>query len=137
MLVWMGGGPRDRVVFQTALAAARPLSAHLACLHVHVTLGETARDIAVHARGSVLRNALVGLQTKQEMLSRASKTAADNVQELCASAMVELRDARPPDASRVTPSFREEQETDNSLAHLISQARNSELVVMGRAKQRQ
>jgi len=140
MLVLIGGGPRDQVVFQTALAAARPLSAHLDCLHIHVTLGEAARDIAVGTRGVALRDALTRLQTKSEILSRASKAAADNVRELCARSMVELRDGppeanRPSDATGVTASFREE--TDNALERLTSHARNSDLVVMGRAKQTQ
>ena len=140
ILVLIGGGPRDQVVFQTALAAARPLSAHLDCLHIHVTLGEAARDIAVGTRGVALRDALTRLQTKSEILSRASKAAADNVRELCARSMVELRDG-PPEANRpsgatgVTASFREE--TDNALERLTSHARNSDLVVMGRAKQTQ
>src|SRR5262245_39179281 len=136
MLVLIGGGERDRVVFQTALAAARPLSAHLDCLHIHVTLGQAARDIAVHARGHALRDALVGLQTKSEILAKASKAAADNVRELCARSMIELRDWRPDanppsDATAVTASFREEEETDNALERLIFHARNSGLVVMG------
>jgi nucleotide-binding universal stress UspA family protein len=141
MLVLIGGGPRDRVVFQTALAAARPLSAHMDCLHLHVTTVEALRDLALPWRGSVLRDALSGLQTKPEVLSTASKAAADNIRELCARSMVELRDGpeanRPSDATGVTASFREEEETDNALEHLISNARNSDFVVMGRAKQRQ
>lgn len=140
MLVLIGGGPRDRVVFQTALAAARPLSAHLDCLHIHVTLDQAARDIAVDARGHALRDALVGLQTKSEILSRASRAAAENIRELCARLMIELRDRppeanRPSDATAVTASFREE--TDNALDRLIFHAQQSDLVVMGRAKQTQ
>jgi nucleotide-binding universal stress UspA family protein len=79
------------------------------------------------------------LQTNQEILSRASKTAADNIRELCARAKIELRDGpeanRPSDATGVTASFREE--TDNAIERLTLHARNSDLVVMGRAKQRQ
>lgn len=140
MLVLIGGGPRDRVVFQTALAAARPLSAHLDCLHIHVTLEQVARDIAVDARGAELRDALTRMQTKSEILSRASRAAADNIRELCARSMIELRDRRPEangpsDTTGVTASFREE--TGNALEPLIAQARNSDLVVMGRAKQTQ
>lgn len=140
MLVLIGGSPRDQVVFDTALAAARPLSAHLDCLHIHVSMEQTARDIAFESRGAALRNALGRMQAKSEILARASKAAADNIRELCARAMIELRDReaaanRPPDATGVTASYREE--TDNTLEILISQARNSDLVVMGRAKQRQ
>jgi nucleotide-binding universal stress UspA family protein len=140
MLVLIGGGPRDRVVFQTALAAARPLSAHLDCLHIHNTLTQAARDIAVEARRHELRQALSKLQTKSEILSRASRAAADNIRELCARSMIEFRDSRPeanrpPDATAVTASFREE--ADMTIESLIVHARNSDLVVMGRAQQKQ
>lgn len=141
MLVLIGGGPRDRVVFQTALAAARPLSAHLDCLHIHNTLTQAARDIAVEARRHELRKALSKLQTTSEILSRASRAAADNIRELCARSMIEFRDSRPeanrpPDATAVvTASFREE--ADMATKSLIVQARNSDLVVMGRAQQKQ
>jgi nucleotide-binding universal stress UspA family protein len=140
MLVLIGGGQRDQVVFQTALAAARPLSAHLDCLHIHVTMGEAARDIAVATSGLALRDALDRLRTKSEILSRASKAAADNIRELCARSMIELRDGRPDvnppsDATGVTASFREE--TDNALERLTVNARHSDLVVMGRARQTQ
>ena len=142
MLILIGGGPRDQVVFQTALAAARPLSAHMDCLHIHVSLEQAARDIAVDARGSALRDALTKMHTKTEILARASKAAADHVRELCARAMIELRDkdaaaSRPADATGVTASFREETEADNAVARLMANAKNSDLVVMGRAKQTQ
>jgi nucleotide-binding universal stress UspA family protein len=134
MLVLIGGGQRDQIVFQTALAAARPLSAHLHCLHIHVTAGQAARDSAVEfVSGPALRDALLELQTKSENFSRA---AADNVRELCARAMIELGRPevnRPSDATGVTASFREE--TDNALERLMAHARDSDLVVMGRAKQ--
>lgn len=140
MLVLIGGGPRDRVVFQTALAAARPLSAHMDCLHIHVTMGEAARDVAVSTSGLAMRDALGRLRTKAEILERASKAAADNIRELCARSAVELRDPRPdasapPDATGVTASFREE--TDNALERLTTNAKRSDLVVMGRARQTQ
>lgn|SRR5262245_52644699 len=138
MLVLIGGGPRDQVVFQTALAAARPLSAHLDCLHIHVTPAQAARETAVEfVSGSALQEALIELQTKSETYSRA---AVNNIRELCARAMIELRDnpaeaGRPPDATGVTASFREE--TDLTLERLTFHARHSDLVVMGRARQTQ
>jgi nucleotide-binding universal stress UspA family protein len=140
MLVLIGGGPRDQVVFQTALAAARPLSAHLDCLHILVTMEQAVRDIGVATRGPALRNALNRMQAKSEILAKASKAAADNVRELCARSMIEFRERppeanRPSDATGVTASFREE--TDNTLDALMLNARNSDLVVMGRAKQTQ
>src|SRR5262245_3960689 len=70
LLVLIGGGERDRVVLRTALSAARPLSGHLDCLHIHVTPGEAARDsAAAFAMGPALRDALEGLQTKAQTFS--------------------------------------------------------------------
>jgi nucleotide-binding universal stress UspA family protein len=138
ILVLIGGGHRDRVVFQTALAAAQPLSGHLDCLHIHVTAGQAARETAIEfVSGPALQEALVELQAKSETFSRA---AADNFRELCARAMVECCDReaaadRPSDATGVTASFREE--TDNALERLTVHARASDFVVMGRARQTQ
>lgn len=138
ILVLIGGGHRDRVVFQTALAAAQPLSGHLDCLHIHVTAGQAARETAIEfVSGPALQEALVELQAKSETFSRA---AADNFRELCAGAMIECCDReaaadRPSDATGVTASFREE--TDNALERLTVHARASDFVVMGRARQTQ
>jgi len=47
ILVLFGGGDRDQMIFETAVAAARPLSAHLDFLHIQVGAGEAAP----HQRG--------------------------------------------------------------------------------------
>jgi nucleotide-binding universal stress UspA family protein len=139
MLVLIGGGPRDRVVFQTALAAARPLSAHMDCLHVHNTLGLATRDTAGETNPRRRVETRI-LQTQAEMLSKASKIAADNVRQLCARSTITLLgrrpDSNPPSGTTaVTASFREETDLEpDSLADL---ARDNDLVVMGRAKQTQ
>ena len=58
ILTFVGGGERDEVILQTALAAAIPLSAHLDCLHAHVPSTLAARYANLDfARGEVLRNA--------------------------------------------------------------------------------
>ncbi len=132
ILVLVGGGDRDAVICQTALAAARPLSGHLNFLHIHVSAGEAARyGGAAFAIGAGLGNALDALTRSAEDFS---SVAAEHVREFCAGADIEMRD-RPGDARGMTASFREEK--DNALERLILRGRHSDLIVMGRARQRQ
>jgi nucleotide-binding universal stress UspA family protein len=132
ILVLVGGSERDEVVLQTALAAARPFSAHLKFLHIHVSPGQAARfSHAEFARGLALRNALEQLDNKAKTFS---ELAADHIRDFCARSMIEFCDA-PTKAENVTASFREEQ--DNALERLTFHARHSDLIVMGRAKQSQ
>jgi nucleotide-binding universal stress UspA family protein len=132
ILVLVGGGERDQVVFQTALAAALPLAAHLDCLHIHVSAGEAARYSNLEfARGAGLRSGLDGLQSKAQTFS---KLAAEHIRDFCAAQNIEMTDA-PANAGKVTASFRVEK--DNAHERLTFHARHSDLIVMGRARQTQ
>jgi nucleotide-binding universal stress UspA family protein len=132
ILAFVGGGDRDQIILQTALAAARPLSAHLDLLHVHVPAAEAARySHTEFASGAALRNALDGLKTKAQTFS---DLAAENVRKFCASAKIEMCDT-PTAAGSVSARFREEK--SNALDRLTFHARHSDLIVMGRARQTQ
>jgi nucleotide-binding universal stress UspA family protein len=132
ILTLIGGGDRDQVISQTALAAAQPLTGHLEFLHIHVSPGEAARyHHAEFACGLALRNCLNELQQKAHA---CSKSAARHVDEFCARSRIEICNA-PAKARHVTASFREE--TDNALERLTFHARHSDLVVMGRGRQTQ
>lgn len=132
ILAFVGGGERDQVILQTALAAARPLAAHLDLLHVHVPATEAARyNRTEFASGAALRNALDDLKTKSKTFS---DLAAENVRAFCASAGIEMCDT-PTVAGTVSASFREEQ--SNELDRLTFHARHCDLIVMGRARQTQ
>jgi len=132
ILTFVGGGDRDRVILETALAAAVPLSAHLDLLHVHVPATEAARYAHTDfASGAALRNALERLETNANAFS---ELARENVRAFCANASIEMCDT-PAGVRSVTARFREEQ--SNALERLIFHARHSDLVVMGRARQRQ
>lgn len=132
ILTFVGGGDRDPVILQTAFAAAVPLSAHLDFLHVHVPAGQAARYSRTEfASGAALRNALAQLETNANAFAHF---AAENVRAFCAGAKVELCDA-PSDAGGVTGRFREEQ--SNALERLTFHGRHSDLVAMGRARQKQ
>ena len=132
ILALVGGGDRDQVILQTALAAALPLSAHLDFLHVHVPAVLAARYSRTEfARGAALRNALEQLETKAKTFS---DLAGEHVREFCASAKIEMCDT-PASVRSVTASFREEE--NNALERLTFHARHSDLIVMGRASQTQ
>jgi nucleotide-binding universal stress UspA family protein len=132
ILTFVGGGERDAVILETALAAARPLSAHLDCLHAHVPSGLAARhDTLDYAHGDGLKNALDRLRDDSDTYSRVAET---HVRDFCSGAGIEMCDV-PTGAQRVTARFFEE--ASNELACLRSHASQRDLVVMGRLRQKQ
>ena len=132
ILTFVGGGERDAVILQTALAAAIPLSAHLDCLHAHVPSTLAARHANLDfAHGDALKTALDRLRTDA---STFSNLAAKNVRAFCTSAGIEMCD-RPAGAQNVTASFLEE--PTNELERLRFHASQRDLVVMGRLRQKQ
>lgn len=132
ILTFVGGGDRDAVILQTALAAALPLAARLDCLHAHVPAALAAHyGHTAFASGTALHNALDRLESDANAFSGL---AAENVRTFCASAEIELCDASI-DTPRVTAGFREDE--SNELERLTWHAGQSDLVVMGRARQHQ
>jgi nucleotide-binding universal stress UspA family protein len=129
----IGGGERDAVILQTAFAAAAPLSAHLEFLHIHVSAGIAARydDAVQFAVGAAIGDSLDKLTGKAQEFSEA---AADHVREFCAALKIEVC-AAPADRKKVTANFREQ--NDASTESLIYEARQNDLVVLGRASQTQ
>ena len=133
ILVLIGGSDRDKVILRTALAAATPLSAHLAFFHIHVSGGVAAKyDKHVQfAMGAGVQNALDHLDVKAKTFSEVATT---HVREFCAASNIEICDA-PTNKNNVTASFRKE--NDTTIERLIFHASQSDFVVMGRAKQKQ
>jgi len=130
ILVPAGGSDTDELVFATALAAARPFSAHLRFVHIHVDPGQAAINTphVEFASGAALIDALGQLQSKTVDRSTA---AARHVQEFCTRAAVDIVDV-PRVSHAATASWREE--CGNAHQRLLFHARHSDLVVMGRAK---
>ena len=66
ILVPASGSETDAIVFETALAAARPCQAHLEFFHVRVSSGEALRYTphASFARGKALRGVLQELKQR-------------------------------------------------------------------------
>src|SRR3974390_2124077 len=105
ILTFVGGGERDEVILQTALAAAIPLSAHLDCLHAHVPSTLAARHANLDfAHGDALTSALGKLRADSNTFSTV---AAENVHAFCTSAGIEMCDG-PNGAQNVTARFFEE-----------------------------
>ncbi len=130
ILVPTGGSDTDEPLFATALAAARPFSAHLQFVHIRINPGQAAvyTPHVEFASGAALVDALGQLQTQAEMRSAG---AARHVREFCAQSGVDIVDV-PRVSHAVTASWREE--SDDARRRLMFHARHSDLVVMGRAK---
>jgi nucleotide-binding universal stress UspA family protein len=129
ILVLAGGSETDKAVFDTALAAARPLIAHLDFLHIRIGPGEAARftphvDFAV---GAGLRDALEQLQAEAKARSTA---VARRFREFCETEAIEIADA-PTSLRRVSASLREER--DDAVDRMMFCARHNDLVVIGRS----
>jgi nucleotide-binding universal stress UspA family protein len=128
ILVPIGGGSVDAMVLETALAVARPLSAHLELLHVRVGAAEAARHTPHldFARGAGLTGALDGLRARAE---RRSTTAEHNVRDFCATHDIEMVEAPRP-ARSVTARWRRDE--GEAMQRLLFHARHNDLVVMAR-----
>ncbi|HLH51863.1 MAG TPA: universal stress protein [Roseiarcus sp.] len=127
ILVAASGGEGDRSVFETALALARPLAAHLDFYHLWVSPDESAA-LAPHvdfAQGRALTEALEGLQRDATAKSASSVRL---FQEFCQANDIPIID--PGDAAeRVSASWLEEK--DGAIRRLIVRARHHDLVVVG------
>lgn len=130
ILVPAGGGDSDEGIFETALAAATPLAAHLDFYHVRVGLGEAAANTphATFAMGSGLRNTLGQLQAEVETRAVAAR---DHVETFCSRNRIPMLDA-PRGREEVSASWCEE--AGESLPLLMRRARHSDLVVVGRQR---
>lgn len=128
ILVPVSGGSTDRVVFDTALAAARLFSAHIDFCHVRIEAGEALRYVphAGFASGAALREALETLGAQGEGRSLA---AVRHIEDFCLREKIMLADM-PCDVEQVSASW--SQHDGPAHDHLLTRARHSDLVVMGR-----
>src|SRR5665213_2763275 len=129
ILVLTGGGETDEAVFETALAVARPLDAHLEFLHVRIGAAEAA-GFTPHVEfvsGAALRNALA--QLADEAQAR-SAVAERDMRRFCEREAIEMTDV-PMRSDAVSASWREER--DDAVHRMIVHARHNDLVVIGRS----
>jgi len=133
ILALIGGGDRDQVIFDTALAAAMPCASHVNFLHIHVSPGEAARGTpAEFISGPALR---LAFQELEENARTYSRLAADHIRDLCEKSVIPIDDIICARRNGVTASYSEE--TDNALKRLTAIGLQNDLIVMGRAKQKQ
>ena len=129
ILVPTSGSETDAVVFETALAAARPCQAHLEFFHVRVSPGEALRYTphASFARGKALRGVLQELKDESE---NRWQEAQCHVRDFCKQHKITMADAPPARLRAMSASWREE--AGNGEEPFVTRARVHDLVVMGR-----
>ena len=128
ILVPTSGTSTDQSVFASAVALARPLGAHLHCLHLRFTLYEAAARAphVAFCRGASLSHALDYLDEQDVALSAKAKTLFE---EFCHAHAIPVRTA-PSAIEEVSASWSEE--TDHVEEQLLAHARYSDLTVVGR-----
>ena len=128
ILVPTSGSETDKAVFATALAAARPLGAHLEFLHICLSAGEAASFVphVDFARGAALRAAMRRIEVDQE---RRLATARHHFKELCEKQSIAIHGA-PEGATGLTATW--EEALDAPLDRIVQRTRHCDLVVLGR-----
>ena len=132
ILVPVSGSDTDESVFATALALARALAAHLQFLHVHLT-PTTAALHAPHVefvQGAAIATALEDLRKHEDALSASAR---QHFECFCVAHHLAIRET--PEWTE-TASASWSKETDDPLARLVTHARHSDLVVLGRKRNR-
>jgi nucleotide-binding universal stress UspA family protein len=129
ILVPAAGSESDDAVFATALAAARPLGAHLEFLHVRLSASEAALAFphVDFARGAALRAALQHVEADQE---RRAILAQRHVQQFCTEHDLPLREMPGRDGG-ASAAWHEAQGC--GFERIMRHARRNDLVVLGRA----
>ena len=132
ILVPAGGGDSDSGIFETALAAARPLAAHLDFYHVKIEAGEAAINTphAGFVMGRAVNNTLDRLHADTQSRFKAAR---DHVEEFCRKYDIPMLD-RPNGRTEVSASWTDE--SGDSTPLIIRRARHSDLVVAGRRRSR-
>ena len=130
ILVPISGSTTDHSVCATALAAARPLAAHLDFYHLRMSCTAAAPyyphlDFAV---GSGLTQGLRTISNQEEALSIEARA---HFTEFCKEHKLPLK-SDPGVCGQVTVSFTEEM--DDPHRRLLHRAKRNDLVVLGRKK---
>jgi len=128
ILVPARGSETDESIFETALAAAKPLAARLDFYHVKMGIGEAAVSAPYvgFAMGAGLTHALDELRLHEQT---RSVDAHDRVVKFCRRHGVPLLD-RPPALPQLSASFCEQ--AGEVMGLIMARARHSDSVVLGR-----
>lgn len=130
ILVAAGGSDSDTAVFETALAAARPLAAHLDFLHILPTLGDAALNTP-HADFAMGRGLVKSLDLVKNEIVRRSRASERHFYEFCERRGLAVIEA-PKDSDQATASWHEV--SGDALECLTFRARHHDMLVMGRMK---
>jgi len=132
VFVPVSGSDTDTRVFETALAIARPCAAHLRFFHLQVPLSEATirTPHAEFAIGSAVASVLESLRQRSETLSA---NALAHCHEFCEIHAVSMQTS-PSSTDAVSASWT--QETRDAMKGLMLHARHSDIVVLGRARNR-
>lgn len=144
ILVTTSGSDTDQKVFATALALGRPFAAHLQFLHLHLAPVTAATQVPhfEYCQGAAISHTLEGLQHYGDELSMSAR---EHFQAFCKTQQVAVRDTvfcKAQQASREIPFAREAvtasfaEESDEPVPCLLTHARHSDLVVVGRPRNR-
>jgi nucleotide-binding universal stress UspA family protein len=131
ILVPTSGSPSDYSVFTTALAVARPLAAHLQFYHQRFSPAEAAARIPggdFTVGEAVFTSAFKYAGHHQETLSA---NAITHFETFCVENKIPVS-ATPTPLEGISAHLL--QESDRPEAHLMSHARHSDLIVLGRPK---
>lgn len=128
ILVPAGGSDSDYGIFETALAAASSLAAHIEFYHVVVDPLEAATNMphAGFAMGAGLVDSLAELRASEQARLLAAR---DHVEVFCRKNGIAMCD-KPQDLSEVSANWCEE--SGDSIPRIMHRVRCSDLVVMGR-----
>jgi len=130
ILVPAAGSDTDYSAFETALAVASPLAAHLEFYHLIVDAIEAASNMphAGFTMGAGLVNEFDVLRASEQARLLAAR---DHFQTFCHQNGIAVYD-KPQDRSEVSASWCED--SGDSLSRIMHRARCSDLVVVGRKK---
>ena len=130
ILVPAAGSESDYSVFETALAAARPLVGHIHFYHIVVGPGEAATNTphAGFAMGAGLVSSLHQLRAEEQTRLLCAR---DHAERFCKEHRIPMLD-EPLAGNETWASWYEE--SGDSVPLIIRRARYSDLVVMGRQR---
>ena len=128
ILVPAAGSAADAAVFASALAVARPFSAHLEFLHVRVDAASMAVTMSSEGGGATMVGGLV--ERLDEEAERREMRARRLFDEFCAREGVAITDTPPGPAA---PSAQWTRQIGPEPYWVVEHGRAADLMVMGRA----
>lgn len=132
ILVLTGGSKTDEQVFACALAAAKPLGAHLDFLHIRVAEIEAVKNTPHldFARGRGLAEAFDALNKDAAARSEASLR---HFKMFCAREAVPFATSPSGVSHKVASGSWSEEQPRDAISSILIHARHHDLVVLGRA----